>query len=157
MISMNARRADIVLALLILAACAVLFINTFSMPPPIIKGYPGIAFFPRLVIYFLAALAFVMLIRGIVFHASGDELFTLDAAQIGTTLAYMLAYIVGLQIVGFEISTFILLCVLLWMRLERKVMIPLWSALTVLVFYATFVIFMNVDLPLLFLPRYVTF
>ena len=57
--------ADIIGPLLLIILCIVLYINTLTLPPPLLDVL-GDAFFPRLAIYALAALSFILLVQTII-------------------------------------------------------------------------------------------
>jgi len=54
--------ADIIGPLLLILLCIVLYINTLTLPPPLLDVL-GDAFFPRLAIYTLAFLSFILLVQ----------------------------------------------------------------------------------------------
>ena len=68
-------------------------------------------------------------------------------------VAVALAYALLLDRVGFEICTFVLMAILLGRRM--RLVNTIWiSAVTTLVIYGVFVLLLEVDLPVRFLPAY---
>ncbi len=165
MIEIRRRTAEAVTALVLLGAVAFLFFHTFSFAPSPMRGYPGAAFVPRLVLAYTAIFLVIWLIRLLVLHsplsndAKGweDETFQFEYRDYLITILAVLAFVYGLDHIGFEITCFVVLGALLYPRLSSLTMTLAVSAATVLFIYLTFVLLLNVTVPLLFLPSYLTF
>jgi putative tricarboxylic transport membrane protein len=156
---------------LVLAWLAFMAYETTRMLPPILPGYPGDSFFPRLVIVFAAICALVILIKGALSPrgaplAPGEEpSFTLHWPDFAIVCVLVVAYGVLLEPVGFEVTTLVLMMAFLVPRIAvaghgrvRSVLYALALALpTTLIFYVGFGLLLRVPLPLLFLPRYIQF
>ncbi|MGV6876494.1 tripartite tricarboxylate transporter TctB family protein [Pseudochelatococcus sp. B33] len=163
MIKIRSSTADLFTAVILLAAIGYLFVLTFSLAPSPVKGYPGAAFFPRLVLVGTGLFAALWLGLVLLGRLSGRELMKTDEPYFDfeykdyiISIVAVLAYIGTLDFLGFEIGTFALLAFLLWPRIGALAAAGA-AALTTLVLYGTFVLLLNVSVPLLFLPRYVTF
>jgi len=151
-------------AALVLIGLGVLFVNTYEMMPSLLPGYPGDAFFPRLVIGFTAIFAVLILAGGAWRYANTVSEEPAPAASldwIETSVVAMLsfAYVLLLDPLGFELTTTGFLGALLARRLlmpwPRAIPIAFASAAaTTILLYLVFVIWLNVTVPLLFLPRY---
>lgn len=168
------RTADIVLIGVLAIVLGFLFHRTYSFAPPLLLGYPGDAFFPRLVIGFTFLWAAIIVGRGAIRllaerNAGNDgikagQMITLEPTQLVVGVSAVLAYSLLLKTVGFEILTVLLLSGFLtpryavaMTRARATLLAAIVSGATVLVLYVVFVLFLNVDLPLLFLPRFVQF
>lgn len=162
------RKADLVVVGAFTVALLFLLDHTRTFAPPLLEGYPGDAFFPRLVLGFTLFWAGVILLRRL-FQAVAalpvdDPPFRLDGREFTVALAAVVAYALLLEPVGFEVATALLLAGLLIPR--YRVEMPLTRAVawavgvalaTVAVCWLVFVILLNVDMPLLVLPRYLSF
>ncbi len=156
-------------ALGVVAATAiVLYWNTYSFMPSKLPGYPGDAFFPRIILIFMLACSIAASAEIVVpdFHKNRhDETrqsIEIDVAAVGIIAVAVIVYAIALPYVGFEISTFVFVLVLLTPALTGSRMFALAKAAgialaAVIVLYFCFVIFLDVDFPLLFLPRYIQF
>lgn len=163
MIKIRSTNADLFTAVILLVAIGFLFAQTFSFAPSPVKGYPGAAFFPRLILIgtgIFTALWIGLLVLG---RLSGRDLlkneepyFDFEYSDYIISIVAVLAYVGTLDLVGFEIGTFALLALLLLPRIGAFAAAAA-AAVTTLVLYGTFVLLLNVSVPLLFLPRYVTF
>ena len=97
--------------------------ETTNMTPPILPGYPGDSFFPRLVLIFGLICAATILIkamlapRGAQLAAGEAPTFSLHWLEFLTVCALVTAYGVLLVPVGFEIMTFVLMLALLGPRM----------------------------------------
>jgi hypothetical protein len=170
MLSLHRRTAELVTALVLLALVAFLMLEAAELPPSPVRGYPGAAFFPMLALggtglFILAWIAVAILRRPAEAAASrpgGEEpadapRFAFELRDYLVTIAATLAFVYGMNLVGFEISAFAVLAVLLWTRMANPAVAVATAALTMLVLYGTFVLLLNVSMPLLVLPRYVQF
>ena len=153
---------------LILLGLIALFVDTFNMSRSILPGYPGDAFFPRLVLGFTVIFALVILARGFLLPqeaaAVGDEAPTFDVhwLELASVFVLTVIYVMILEPIGFEVATTLLMLCLIGPRL----MMPPLKALvigaaagvgTMLFLYICFVPLLGVFLPLKFLPRYLSF
>ena len=143
--------------------------ETTNMTPPILAGYPGDSFFPRLVIIFGLVCAATILIkamlrpRGVQLAAGESSTFSLHWLEFLTVCALVLCYGLLLVPVGFEIMTFTLMLVLLGPRMAvgsdhpaRSLTYAVLLSLATTAFtYVGFGLLLRIQLPLLFLPRYV--
>lgn len=165
MIEIRRRTAEAVTAFALLGAVAFLFFYTFSFAPSPMRGYPGAAFMPRLVLIYTAIFLVIWLVRLLVLRsplsddadAVEEETFLFEYRDYLFTIAAVLAFVIGLERVGFEITCFVVLGLLLYPRLSSLPMTIFASAATVLFIYFTFVLLLNVTVPLLFLPSYISF
>jgi ABC-type xylose transport system permease subunit len=153
-------------AALVLIGLGILFVNTYEMMPSLLPGYPGDAFFPRLIIGFTAIFAALILFAGGWRYrhdrASADDSTqetSLDWIETAIVSILALAYVVLLNPLGFELTTTAFLALLLAPRLlmpmTRAIPIAIVSAAAAtFVLYLVFVLWLNVSVSLLFLPRY---
>lgn len=155
---------------LIFIGLVFLYVETYKMAPPLLPGYPGDAFFPRLVIALSLIFAALILIRGLFLPqdaaAAGNEAtyFDLHWLEFVSVIVLVLLYAQFLELIGFEVATFVLLMVLLVPRLRASPGTTIAQAvlqglaLTVpatLILYVGFALFLKIPLPLLFLPRFI--
>lgn len=145
--------------------------ETTNMMPPILPGYPGDSFFPRLVLVFGVVCAVTILVkamlkpRGVQLAAGEEASFSLHWLEFLTVSVLVLAYGVLLEPVGFEITTFVLMLALLAPRMAAGSAHParslghafVLSLATTLFAYVGFGLLLRIPLPLLFLPRYLQF
>lgn len=162
------RKADLIAVGGCCAALVFLLDHTTTFAPSLLEGYPGDAFFPRLVLGFTLFWGGVIVLRRL-FQTTADvpdtdEPFDLDVREFAIILAAVVAYALLLDPVGFEVTTAVLLAGLLIPRYRVEMTLPqavVWavgvSLATVLISWLVFVILLNVDMPLLLLPRYIVF
>lgn len=145
--------------------------ETTNMTPPILPGYPGDSFFPRLVLIFGLICAATILIkamltpRGAQLAAGEAPTFSIHWLEFLTVCVLVAAYGVLLVPVGFEIATFVLMLALLGPRMMALSDHPgrslgyafLLSAATTLFAYVGFGLLLRIPLPLQFLPRHIYF
>jgi len=136
---------------------------TVSFDPPVLPGFPGAAFFPRLVLVALllfgAMLAFRAW-RGRRRASAGNSRVDVDdqvdfrpwPVVLGCGAAF--GAIAAMQVAGFEIAGTLFIGAALAIRTRRWLLSALVGALSAAVMYAVFVLALQVHLPLLFLPRY---
>ena len=147
-----------------------LYVETYNMTPPILEGYPGDAFFPRLVLGFCIIWALVILVRGM-FLSQAAAAARLEAPYVAlhwlefvSVIALVLLYALVLEPVGFEIATVVLMMALLVPRLlavpgttwaRASVVGFALSAAAMLILYAGLGFGLKIGLPLTFLPFYI--
>jgi hypothetical protein len=152
---------------LMLLGLVFLYVETYNMLPSHLPGYPGDAFYPRLVLGFSVLWAVIILVRGIFLPqkaaAVGYEApyFSLHWLEFVCVIGLVLLYAFLLEGVGFEIATVALLMVLLVPRLlagpavkpARAVLQGLaLSMAAMLILYAGLGPALKIGLPLKFLP-----
>ncbi len=148
--------AEAATAIAVLLGSLYLLELTFHFTHATKAGYAGAALFPQIAIGLLIVCSGKMLVEYLLDRWRGrvDPVeIDLDIAGLVPMVAVALAYTLLIERVGFEICTFVLLVVLLGrrMRLVHTVWI---SAAATAIIYAVFVLLLQVDLPLLFLPAY---
>lgn len=147
-----------------------LVVETFNLTPPILEGYPGDAFFPRLVLGFCIIWAVIILTRGI-FLSQAAAAARVEAPYVAlhwlefvSIIVLVLLYGLLLEPVGFEITTLVLMMALLVPRLlaapgttlARATLAGLALSLaTMLILYAGLGPALKIGLPLKFLPIYI--
>jgi hypothetical protein len=151
---------------LIFLGFAFLFYETFNMMKPILPGYPGDAFFPRLTVGYTLIIAALIILRGVLLprfaDAPGEAThIAVNWLEFLSVAALVLIYAQVLPPVGFEITTFVFMMILLVPRytveygfLKSMVKSVVLTIPTVLVLYGVFALLLEIHLPLLFLPRY---
>ena len=167
-ISLSTRRAVLLTAVLCLAGLGILFWETFRMAPSFLPGYPGDAFFPRLVIGFSTFWAFIIVIGALSGGAFGKDAppsddeadyFSFDWLHFIYIFALVIAYALLLQPLGFEIVTLVLMFVLFLPRVQLGWLGATLAALAAsvgltLLFWIIFIVLLRVHVPLAVLPRY---
>jgi hypothetical protein len=160
--------AVLIATALILAWLAFMAYETTNMMPPILPGYPGDSFFPRLVIIFAVICALIVLMKGVFLPrgaqlaAGEDTSFPLRWLDFASICILVAAYGALLDTVGFEIVTFVLMTAIHAPRIAvggygivRSIVYAMGTAVvTTVVFYVAFGLLLRVPLPLLFLPRF---
>jgi putative tricarboxylic transport membrane protein len=145
--------------------------ETTNMMPPILPGYPGDSFFPRLVLLFGLVCAVTILIkaalkpRGVQLAAGEDQSFSFHWVEFLSVCVLVVGYGLLLEPVGFEITTFVLMLALLAPRMAAGSDHPArslgyafaLSLATTLFAYVGFGLLLRIPLPLLFLPRYIQY
>ncbi|HAA91057.1 MAG TPA: hypothetical protein DCS82_13100 [Rhodospirillaceae bacterium] len=165
-ISVSQRRATIVVTLVTTAFFGMMLWRTVSFPQSMLPGYPGDAFFPQLIIGFGLIWCAILLYR----LMSGKDLITTDDVAVVVipvrdfilVCVYVVAYVMLLTPLGFEITTFLFMSVLFLTRFRgelkaRLVRIVIVSLITTLVSWACFAIILNVNFPVKILPDYIQF
>jgi len=152
---------------LIFLGFAFLFYETFNMMKPVLPGYPGDAFFPRLAVGYTLIVAALILLRGILlprFAAAPGESSHVSVhwLEFLSVAALVLVYAQLLPPVGFELTTFGFMLILLVPRfvvqhglVQSVVKSVAITIPTVLILYGVFALLLGIHLPLLFLPRYI--
>ena len=145
--------------------------ETTNMMPPILPGYPGDSFFPRLVLLFGLICASTVLIkamlrpRGAQLAAGEASSFSFDWVEFLIVCTLVIAYGLFLVPIGFEIATFVLMLALLGPRMVSASQHPTrafgyafaLSLATMLVTYVGFGLLLRIPLPLTFFPRYIQY
>lgn len=143
--------------------------ETMNMLPPILPGYPGDRFFPRLVLGFGVICAVTILIkaaltpRGAQLAVGENPSYSIHWVEFLSVCVLVIAYGLLLEPVGFEIATFVLMLALLGPRMAAGSNHPArslgyalaLSLATTLFAYVGFGLLLRIPLPLLFLPRYI--
>jgi putative tricarboxylic transport membrane protein len=165
------KQSVIVATIAIFAWLVFMMYETTNMMPPILRGYPGDAFFPRLTLIFALICAAFILIkaalvpRGAQLAAGEDATFQLHWVEFAVVCVLVLAYGLLLEPVGFEIATFAMFMILLAPRIAsggygmaRTLAYTLALSLpTTIIMYVCFGLLLRIPLPLLFLPRYIQY
>tara|TARA_B100000073_G_C23508101_1_gene482568 strand:+ start:188 stop:694 length:507 start_codon:yes stop_codon:yes gene_type:complete len=164
MIKINSKKIVLFISLFFLIFLIFLFYETTNMSKSILPGYPGDAFFPRLIlifsIFWTAILLFQNLIKNFSLLKSSEDKET-DIEIYFKDIAFLffisIIYILFLDIIGFEILTFSFLFVLLVNRLDlnlRKSIFysSLISFTSMIIFWFVFIIFLKIPFALKFLP-----
>lgn len=129
---------------------------TAGFPSPLIRGYPGSAMFPRIVLVTMGViclwgLATVLLTgRGAIGAKTVDipvQAFLLIMGMLG-------GFAVMLKLAGMEIAVFVMIAATIWIRTRNLIIAGLSGVSAIAVAYIVFVQLLSVPLPLLFLPRY---
>jgi hypothetical protein len=157
-------RSDRAIAIGVMLFAAVALYVTASFDPPVLPGFPGAAFFPRLVLVALFSFGAVLLVRawrlrnGSVpeTQARADDRrpVDFDIGPVALGCAAALGAIALMQLAGFEIAGTLFIGAALVIRTRRWIFSALIGAFGTAVMYAVFVLALQVHLPLLFLPRY---
>ncbi len=164
MIKINSKKIVLFISLFFLVFLIFLFYETTNMSKSILPGYPGDAFFPRLIlifsIFWTAILLFQNLIKNFSILKSSEDKET-DIEIYFKDIAFLffisIIYILFLDIIGFEILTFSFLFVLLVNRLDLNLgksifYSSLISFLSMIIFWFVFIIFLKIPFALKFLP-----
>lgn len=145
----------------LLVGLGYLYWLTFFFGKSPVRGYPGAAFFPRLILYFSIAATIAALVAAIS-NGIGSKIgnaaprFEFKLREFTLTVLAIGAFIGLLPVLGFEITSFGLMLVLLAVRFDGWAQALAGALLTTLVFYFVFVLMLGVPLPLRFLPSYVS-
>ena len=165
-ISVSQRRATLVVTLVTTAFFAIMLWRTANFAEPMLPGYPGDAFFPQLIIGFGLIWCVILLYR---LMSRRDILTNDDATLVKIPIGnfvlvcvYVVAYVMLLAPLGFEITTFLFMSLLFLTRFRgelkgRLVRIVIVSLITMIVSWACFAIILNVNFPVKILPDYIQF
>ncbi len=164
MIKINSKKIVLFISLFFLVFLIFLFYETTNMSKSILPGYPGDAFFPRLIlifsIFWTAILLFQNLIKNFSLLKSSEDKET-DIEIYFKDIVFLffisIIYILFLDFVGFEILTFSFLFVLLVNRLDLNLgksifYSSLISFSSMIIFWLVFIIFLKIPFALKFLP-----
>lgn len=163
-INITMRSANIVIALLVLVGTAIAAYATTTWIPPVMPGDPGAAFFPRIALAVMFVFSAILLLQTLRRPASDQtkgeqrtKSVSIELSGFIVTLIYSSLLVIGIELASFEISCFAFLAYMLGLRTGRW---P-WSIVTALIstvcIYLLFVLALQVRLPLLFLPSYISF
>lgn len=154
--------ADLGAAIVLLLFCAWAYYVTTTFDPPVLRGFPGAAFFPQLILLVLLLLALLLLGRSVMARSAmpragdgagaGEYHFEIGPFLLIVGAVFLL--IAGIRMVGFEIATVLFLTVLLGLRSGRWLQALLVGLVSTGVMYLLFVQLLRVHLPLMLLPRY---
>lgn len=154
-------KAEAVTYALLLAGFGYLYWLTFFFGKSPVRGYPGAAFFPRLILYFSIASTVAALVGTIYGSAKSNrraaDSLVFEGREFVFSVFVMGALIALLPILGFEITIFATMFVLLAFRLDGWLQALVVAFVTMIVCYGLFVLTLNVPLPLRFLPAHITF
>lgn len=171
MLSLPVNASLLTAAALIVFGLVVLYVETYNMAPPNLPGFPGDAFFPRVVIAYSVTWAAIILVRAVLLYRvkatvrqEGEaQCISLHWLEFISVCVLVLLYAFLLEPVGFEITTVVFMMVLLvprllagsQARLAQAVLYGLaLSVAAMLVLYAGLGPALKIGLPLLFLPTY---
>jgi hypothetical protein len=170
MISLPMKAALLSTTGLILLGLVALYADTYNMVPPSLPGYPGDAFFPRVVLIFSGIWAAIILLRGMVLSQAAatryDEAPNLAVhwLEFVSVIVLVLLYAKLLEPVGFEITTVVLMMALLVPRVmagpgmtpARAVLQSLGLSVgAMFILYAGLGPALKIGMPLRFLPTYI--
>lgn len=157
-VEISRRHAEIGLYGLFLAIAVVAFVHTASFPAPLLRGYPGAAMFPRLVLAAMAGFCILGLVRALALAigagAAPRASLRLHLGPFLGVAAAIAAFVVLLTAAGMEIAVFALVAGGLWFRARRPIVAAIAGVAAVGVVYVLFVQTLSVHLPLTVLPRY---
>lgn len=142
------QRTDEIAAVLLLGLAAGVFFATRGYPGAL-AGTPGPAFFPRVIAATLAAMAVVQLGTALRADESGGARVSTEAARrIGVPIAFLIAYVLVLPLLGFFLTTSVFLAALMYYSgaQDLRVSLPL-AVLVSVVLQNVFVGFLHVPLP----------
>ena len=162
------RKATLVVTIMVTALFVYSLWLTSTFSPSMLPGYPGDAFFPRLILVFGLIWCGVLIYKfGIASnsderHVEEEEQISLAFIPVALICGFVLAYLYLLPVIGFEACTFLLMFLLLFPRWKgelgaRVIQVSLISLVTMAVTYFSFVILLNVSFPVKFLPDFIQF
>lgn len=164
MIKINSKKIVLFISLFSLFFLVFLFFETTNMSKSILPGYPGDAFFPRLILIFLLFWTSILLLQNLIkkfslFKSSDDKETDIEIYFKDITFLFLISiiYILFLDFIGFEILTFSFLFVLLVNRLDLNLgksilYSSLISFISMMIFWFVFIIFLRIPFSLKFLP-----
>ena len=141
-----------------------IFYETTNMSKSILPGYPGDAFFPRLILIFSLFWTLILLLQNLIknlslFKSSDDKEIDIEIYFKDIIFLFLISiiYILFLDLIGFEILTFLFLFVLLVNRLDLNLgksifYSSLISFVSMIIFWFVFIIFLKIPFSLKFLP-----
>ena len=124
MIRISRKTGDLLTTIALIAAVIFFFIETFSLAPSPVRGYPGAAFLPRLILVYAMIFLSVLLIQ-IFMRAPADPAtdaggFDFEVTDYVVTIAAISWFILGLSYFGFEVTSFTLIAALLIRRIGQS-------------------------------------
>lgn len=146
--ALELRHTDKVAAVLLLGLSAVVWVVSRDFP----SGFgetPGAAFFPRLIAASIAVLALALFARSLTeAERETHAVSTTAVGRFAVPVAFLVAYVALLPVLGFVLDTVLLLVALMWYSgVERfRVSLPLAVALGVALHYV-FGEFLHIPLP----------
>lgn len=141
-----------------------LFYETSNMSKSILPGYPGDAFFPRLILLFTLFWTIILFFQKIskkfiIIKSNEDDsgMVEIYFKDIAFLFIISILYISFLELIGFEILTFIFLFSLLINRMDLSFQKSFFyssilSCISMFIFWLVFIIFLRIPFPLKFLP-----
>lgn len=159
-ITLRKTRTDRALFALLLVLAAAAFAWTFTFPPPVMRGYPGAALFPQIILTALALFSLSGLWRNYrIARAQGartakDGDIHLRLGALAATVTSLAAFVAVLEYAGMEPAVFLYLAGVLYVRTRRPFLALACGFFGAAGVYLLFVQAIDVHLPLLFLPRY---
>jgi len=154
-------KAEAVTYALLLAGFSYSYWLTFSFGKSLVRGYPGAAFFPRLILYFTIAATLAALTGAIYYGVTSKgktaDNFVFEGREFILSVLAIGVFIALLPILGFELTTLITMFALLVVRLGGWLQALVVAMITMIACYGLFALMLNVSLPLRFLPAHVTF
>ena len=148
------RAAEIGIYGLFLLFAIAAFRHTDTFPAPLLRGYPGAAMFPRLVLAAMAAFCLLGLARAALQRGPAGATVALPLGAFGAALAIVCAFVAALAALGMEVAVFALIAGSMWRRTGRPALSAAIAILSVAIVYLLFVQALSVHLPLTALPRY---
>lgn len=164
MIKISSKKIVLLISIFFLFFLVFLFYETTNMSKSILPGYPGDAFFPRLILIFSLFWTLILLLQNLIknlslFKSSDDKEIDIEIYFKDIIFLFLISiiYIMFLDLIGFEILTFLFLFVLLINRLDlnfRKSIFysSLISFVSMIIFWFVFIIFLKIPFSLKFLP-----
>ena len=164
MIKFKNKNIVLFLSIFFLIFLIFLFYETSNMSKSILPGYPGDAFFPRLILIFTFFWTVILFLQNALKNnilinskETNDEVIEIYYKDIFFLFFISIIYVLFLDLIGFEILTFIFLFVLLVNRLDINIgksilYSSIISFISMIVFWLTFIIFLRIPFPLKFLP-----
>ena len=164
MFKINSKKIVLFISLFFLVFLIFLFYETTNMSKSILPGYPGDAFFPRLILFFSIFWTSILLIQNLIknfslLKSSEDKETDIEIYFKDIVFLFFISiiYILFLDFIGFEILTFSFLFVLLVNRLDLNLgksifYSSLISFISMIIFWFVFIIFLKIPFSLKFLP-----
>ena len=164
MIKINSKKIVLFISIFFLFFLIFLFYETTNMSKSILPGYPGDAFFPRLILIFSFFWTSILLLQNLIknlslFKSSDEKETDIEIYYKDITFLFLISiiYILFLDRVGFEILTFFFLFVLLVNRLDLNLGKSIFystiiSFVSMMIFWFVFIIFLKIPFSLKFLP-----
>ena len=164
MIKINSKKIVLFISIFFLFFLIFLFYETTNMSKSILPGYPGDAFFPRLILIFSFFWTSILLLQNLIknlslFKSSEEKDTDIEIYYKDITFLFLISiiYILFLDSVGFEILTFFFLFVLLVNRIDLNLRKSIFystiiSFVSMMIFWFVFIIFLKIPFSLKFLP-----